>query len=119
MFQGPLAGRAAPFLSKAKGARSSTASSERLMPLPCPTVDKYSSSGSLLAAVVTTAVLTASEAAAAFGPARPASATVAAKGCAVAGKGVVSAPVMSLGGESQWQKACHLDLREMPVTNQP
>src|SRR5258707_8975408 len=111
MFQGPLAGRAAPFLSKAKGARSSTASSERLMPLPWPTVDKYSSSGSLLAAVVTTAVLTASEAAAASGLASPASAPGAPKGCAVAEKAVVWAPGMSLGAESQLQTASHLDMR--------
>src|SRR5258706_15578630 len=101
MLQGPLAGRAAPFLSKAKGARSSTASSERLMPLPWPTVDKYSSSGSLLAAVVTTAVLTASEAAAASGLARPASATVAPRGCAVAGKAGVGAPGVRLEAENQ------------------
>src|SRR6266446_7558440 len=109
MFQGPLAGRAAPFLSKASGARSSTASSERLMPLPCPTVDKYSSSRSLVAAVVTTAMLTASEAAAASGVARPASATVAPKGCVVAEKAVVWAPVISLEAESQWQAACHFE----------
>src|SRR5260221_9238505 len=109
MFQGPLAGRAAPFLSKASGARSSTASSERLMPLPCPTVDKYSSSRSLVAAVVTTAMLTASEAAAASGVARPASATVAPKGCVVAEKAVVLAPVVSLGAELQWQTACHFE----------
>src|SRR5258708_40046284 len=116
MFQGPLAGRAAPFLSKAKGARSSTASSERLMPLPWPTVDKYSSSGSLLAAVVTTAVLTASEAAAASGLASPASATVAPKGCAVAEKAVRWAPGVGLGGGTQRQKACPFGMREKPRT---
>src|SRR5260370_15483147 len=101
MFQGPLAGRAAPFLSKAKGARSSTASSERLMPLPWPTVDKYSSSGSLLAAVVTTAVLTASEAAAASGLASPASAPVGAEGCAVAGEAGARGPGIGLGAGTQ------------------
>src|SRR5258708_32626847 len=99
MFQGPLAGRAAPFLSKAKGARSSTASSERLMPLPWPTGDKYSSSGSLLAAVVTTAVLTASEAAAASGLASAGSATVAPEGCAVGEEDVRLGPAMSFGAE--------------------
>src|SRR5258708_37475643 len=111
MFQGPLAGRAAPFLSKASGARSSTASSERLMPLPCPTVDKYSSSRSLVAAVVTTAMLTASEAAAASGVARPASATVAPKGCVVAEKSAGRAPGSRLVTATQLQAGGHIAKR--------
>src|SRR6266404_8604298 len=97
---------------KAKGARSSTAKSDRLRPLPSPTVYRSSRSGSLVVGVETTARLTASAEAGSEAPTSTVEvvpATVTAAPRVTDEKAVVCAPVMSLETPSQAHAARHFD----------